>query len=197
MGVTTLTTKLEAVNSMLALVGERPINTLTNLNRAKPIAAVADLDRETKKIQTQGWWFNRFFDQDLAPQNGKYIIPEEWTSVDLSRQTHHLRFVVRDGFFFDMVDRTDEGFTDTLKINYIELFEFESLPHTAREAISAEAAVRFAGSQKASKAILTELRENARQSREPFEREELQNTDVNLFNMPEINRVLREHGGHR
>ena len=190
MGATTFTTKLDAVNIMLALIGERPLNNLVNLNRAKAIAAVNDLDRITKRTLTEGWWFNRFEEVDIFPVGGKYPIPDHWSGVDLSSSTS-LNLVVRDGFLFDMKTQADTGFTDTIKIDYIELLEFERIPHVAREAIATAAAVLFVGSQLGSALVLSETRENSLQAWETFEGEELKHLDANLQHMPEISRVMR------
>ena len=75
----TLTTKLEAVNSMLGHIGEAPVNTISNAT-ALPISAsvaVSVLDETSREVQLQGWHFNTEVDVELTPDgDGNITIPD-------------------------------------------------------------------------------------------------------------------------
>ena len=56
----TLTTKLEAVNSMLGHIGESPVNSISSTASlpVSAITAVSVLDETSKEVQSEGWQFN-------------------------------------------------------------------------------------------------------------------------------------------
>ena len=53
-----MTTKLEAINTMLSCIGQSPLNTLEGTKSYFTISAEKILEDETKRIQLQGWDFN-------------------------------------------------------------------------------------------------------------------------------------------
>lgn len=61
------TDELEAVNTLLAAIGETPVNDHTTSQRADVRLAVDLLRRASVALQTRGWKFNREFGLELAP----------------------------------------------------------------------------------------------------------------------------------
>ena len=68
-----MTTKLEAINTMLSCIGQSPLNTLEGTKSYFTIAAEKILDDETKRVQLAGWDFNSEFDYQLNPDSDGYI----------------------------------------------------------------------------------------------------------------------------
>ena len=69
-----MTTKLEAINTMLSCIGQAPLNTLEGTKSYFTIAAERILEDEVKRIQLQGWDFNSEDDYQLNPDvNGETI----------------------------------------------------------------------------------------------------------------------------
>lgn len=66
MSTTTLTTELEAINTMLASAGESPVNSLDISGLADVAAARATMDEISREVQSKGWNFNIEHDYPLA-----------------------------------------------------------------------------------------------------------------------------------
>jgi len=67
--ITNLTglTELEAVNSMLAAIGEAPVSTLTGATQADVQMAINILRDVTREVQSWGWRFNTEFGMEILP----------------------------------------------------------------------------------------------------------------------------------
>lgn len=61
------TTELEAVNAMLASIGEAPITTLDGATQSDVQTALNILRDTTREVQTEGWRFNTEFGFEIAP----------------------------------------------------------------------------------------------------------------------------------
>lgn len=193
MGLLTPMTKLEAVNTMLRLLGERKVNSLTDPTRLDVIGAIDALDEMTKRVQIESWWFNERLNQDLLPVNGIYNIPNVWLKVDVIHRSSSKQFVYRDKKLFNLKTGAFDGNTETIKVDYTEEIAFDQLPQSARSAIATSAAVLFTTERIGSREMLREIRENAEQAWSEMQAEELQASDTNLIHQPEIARVLLEH----
>ena len=74
-------TKLQAVNRILAVIGEAPVTSLTDDFTDSQIAQER-LDQESLIIQADGWHFNTDYEYTLTPDNsGNIIIPDSALSV--------------------------------------------------------------------------------------------------------------------
>ena len=63
-----LTTKLDAVNIMISVIGESPVNTLGGTS-AVPVTVVqaeSVLNETSKAIQSEGWHYNTEYDYPLS-----------------------------------------------------------------------------------------------------------------------------------
>jgi hypothetical protein len=56
--MTTVTSKLEAVNVMLTSIGESPVNTITSSTTTDVSIAIQILDNVSREVQSVGWHFN-------------------------------------------------------------------------------------------------------------------------------------------
>ena len=68
----TLTTQLEAVNSMLGHIGEAPVDSIATPS-SLPISAstaLTILDEVSREVQSDGWHFNTEYDVTLSPDAG-------------------------------------------------------------------------------------------------------------------------------
>ena len=60
------TTKLEAVNTMLGVIGETPVNTLGGTSRpVSVVSAESVLDEVNREVQSRGGHFNTEHDYDF------------------------------------------------------------------------------------------------------------------------------------
>ena len=82
------TTELQAINIMMAAIGETPINTLTGTLPADIVMAQSTLTEVNKDVQSEGWSFNTEIDVTLTRDGSDHIA----RSADIFRvdpHTHH------------------------------------------------------------------------------------------------------------
>lgn len=140
----TPTTELEAVNAMLATIGEAPINTLNQPGLADATVAYNILQQVSRAVQSRGWAFNTEKEYPLAAAvDGTITIPTNTLQINVSpRMSSNLDLVWRGTKLYD---RKNHTFTisQTVKCDIIWLFTFESIPETARWYITLRAARQF------------------------------------------------------
>ena len=146
MGAPSLLTELQAVNSILSLIGEAPLNTLQNVTSLDALNAVAALQRAQREILTSGFWFNKEVVTITATADGKFQVPDTFLWVDpVDRNERH--FVQRGEYLYNLTDNTFTGNTGTLELEACVSLDWDQLPQTARQAIQASAAKHFAFSE--------------------------------------------------
>lgn len=137
-------TKLDAVNRMLASIGQSPVNTLTGTLPKDVNKAVITIDNATRDICSQSWSFNTDTDYELtADGNGKIAAPSNSAFVS---STYGYNYFVRwDTDALRMYDADNRTFTfaDSIKADIIWLFNFEELPQHARHYIAMHAGREF------------------------------------------------------
>lgn len=74
------TTELEAVNAMLAAIGESAIEDVDSATQADVAVAVTTLRDTARQVQSLGWKFNSEWELALAPTEEDF----EWTEPDAS-----------------------------------------------------------------------------------------------------------------
>lgn len=77
-----LTTELDAVNAMLASIGESRITNLVSNTNADVLLAVDIIRRVAAEVQSRGWKFNTEFGYEISP-SATYL----WTGRDGSTET--------------------------------------------------------------------------------------------------------------
>jgi|TARA_R110002049_G_C9034291_1_gene552249 hypothetical protein len=141
----TLTSKLEAVNSMLGHIGESPVNSISNTN-ALPVSAataISALDEISRSVQSEGWQFNTEVNVTLAPAgDGSITLSEDILELDPIDTS--IDVVQRGLSLFDRSNNT-QAFTKALKVNQTRLLDWESLPEPARRYITLQASRVFQG----------------------------------------------------
>lgn len=78
----TFTTELEAVNSMLAAIGESPVSDLTTSTHADLTMALNELRNATRELQSLPWKFNQEFGLAITP----VINNQAWNDPDGTAQ---------------------------------------------------------------------------------------------------------------
>ena len=67
-----VTSELDAVNTMLAVIGESPVDSITEATQANVDMAVATLRETAREVLTMGWRFNTEFGYQIAPESATY-----------------------------------------------------------------------------------------------------------------------------
>lgn len=137
------TTELNAVNAMLATVGEAPINSLVNLEVVDAITALSALHEVTREIEVEGWTFNTDTDFPIAPEGFapfEVTIPPNALSVVPSDKT----LTVRGNRIYDTsrFSYSFQGF-DPIPCTVIWGLGFDEMPEVTRQYVALRAARRF------------------------------------------------------
>lgn len=157
-----MTTKLEAINTMLSCIGHAPLNTLEGTKSYFTQAAEKILDDETKRIQMQGWDFNsEDFYQFTPDENNIIAIPDNLVMIKFPT-LYKNRYVVREGKLYDKFEHTYE-IKEPIKCSVVWCFQFIDLPEVARQYAMMSAAYKFVkrelGAEKASQYTQEDLME--------------------------------------
>jgi hypothetical protein len=133
--------ELQAVNDMLAAIGESPVNSL----EGDPNADVANcrriLSQVNREIQSKGWTFNI--------EEGATLLPDSFSSLieympDFLRltTTGGTLYINRGGYVYDRTAKSDT-FTGPITVDLIKLKSFSEMPECFRSYIVAKASRRF------------------------------------------------------
>jgi len=139
----TPTTELEAINEMLAAIGESPISTLTPPLTAEVQVAVNELHNTSRKVQLRGWWFNEEEDYELALDvDSKAVVPGNAINVDVTTEQYNQDLIERDGFMYDKINHTFVLAAAPM-CTIVFFLSWDELPEAAREYIKIKAARIF------------------------------------------------------
>ena len=136
--------ELEAVNLLLAAVGEAAVSSLETATTVDVTQAKNLLSNINREVQQKGWHFNTEWDVVLSLDSDSRI-PLGTTVLSVYSPTKTTTIRGREGspFLYDLDNNT---FTWTASINdavTITLLDFEDIPQTARQYITTKAARIF------------------------------------------------------
>lgn len=142
--LTTPTTELQAVNAMLAAIGEAPINTLNQPALADASLAQSILSTVSREVQLRGWAFNREYEYPITPDiNGYITVPSNCVQIKVATTMKaDWDLVWRGTQMYDRQNHTNV-FAQTIKFDLKVLLTFEALPEAARSYITVRAARIF------------------------------------------------------
>ena len=144
MAANAYTTKLQAVNTILSVVGQAPRNSLTGSQTSEDRLALSILDEVIREVCIRGWHFNTEEDVPLVPDNDGFItVPGNWGRVDLDVSRYPTKnVVIKDGRLYDKDGRTFV-WGSTVNATLVYLLDFEELPELARQYTMIRAARKF------------------------------------------------------
>jgi hypothetical protein len=148
-----VTTKLAAVNTIIACVGESPVNSLDASLSADAAIALNTLDEVLREVQSRGWHFNTE-KRDLARDaEGRILLPSNVCRIDTDFSDQpELDVVLRGTRVYDRGKATDVFFKDIKGVDVVVLLDFEEIPEPARRYVTIRAgrifADRMVGSEK-------------------------------------------------
>lgn len=140
----TPTTELQAVNTLLSIIGEAPINTITNQTGVDVAQAIQILDETNVEVQSRGWHFNTDVEKTVTiDNNNKIPVASNVVQVDAAKSVSALwDIVLRDGFIYNLKEHTDI-FTDAPIVDQITIQKFEAIPEVFRKLIVTRAGRKF------------------------------------------------------
>lgn len=149
-------TTLDAINQMLACIGEAPVTAITAGNPEIDTAQLT-LDQVTREVQQERWRFNRESDYPIVPDvSGHLIVPPNvlFITQNQDNQTDRLLDLVeRGGKLYDKHSHTFV-FDRTVTVNIVWAFPFEELPLPFQHYITARASRIFAARSQGSREIV-------------------------------------------
>ena len=126
------TTELDAVNTLLAMIGEAPISTLLGPLTALVQIALKTLQETSRTVQLEGWWFN---DEENFPLtldiSGTCTVPGNTLDVDLTSEDGSVDLVQRGLRLYDKLHHT-YVFTASPRVDITFYLPWEELPEVAR-----------------------------------------------------------------
>jgi len=133
-------TELQAVNEILASVGQAPVTTLDQTN---PDVAIAygTLLQVSREVQSEGWTFNTEYDYPIQPDvNDEILIPNNMLSIDLTREYGDTDVIRRNGKLYDKIAHSYEFTEDEYTVDVIWYFDWVDLPPVIKDYIVARSA---------------------------------------------------------
>ena len=151
------TSKLSAVNTLLAIIGEAPVNSLNAPLTGDASLAERTLDEVSREVQGAGWsWNTMLYDSiPLDASTGQSQLPSNTLAVRFNPLTYpSQRFVLRGLRLFDRIRNSYDlsgsfgvaviGNTSDLVAEIVEELDWDSIPETGRRYITIRAARMFA-----------------------------------------------------
>jgi hypothetical protein len=140
------TTQLEAVNIMLHVISEAPVNSLTGTLPLDASLAKSTLEEINREVQSAGWVFNERYKYILSLDiNSKIPLADNIMRVDLdvNKYSPTTYDVIKQGsFLYNKVENTFV-FDKALEAKVILYLDFTDLPENARRYITIRASRIF------------------------------------------------------
>ena len=176
------TTELEAINIMLAAIGEAPVNTLTGSLPVDVKIAQSTLVEINKSVQAEGWSFNTEIDVTLTRNASKQIIlPVDVLRVDANIHQHPDIDPIQRGLkLYDRLKNTFE-FDEDLICTVVYFRDFDEIPEQARSYINIRAARIFVDRLVSDQGLRTYTKEDEIRARVTLTETDLANGDHNLL----------------
>lgn len=137
-----MTTKLEAINTMLSCIGQSPLSSLEGTKSYYTVMALQILEKECKRVLLEGWQFNTEEDYELRPDiNNQIAITDDMLLVYFPQYCGN-RYVVRNNKLYDKDKHTFE-IKQSLKCRVVWNFEFEAIPENFKHYVMISSAYKF------------------------------------------------------
>ena len=179
----TPTSKIQAVNIMLASIGEAPVSSLDDATLADVSIAESILDETNVEIQSRGLHCNTEINYPLTPNtDGEIDLPANCVSVDTTGQSVTTDVVQRGTRLYDRGERSFTSFSGTLFVTMVLLLEFTDLPQHVRRYITVKSARRFQNRILGSQTLSGFTQADENEALLYFEQIEAQTQDYNVLN---------------
>lgn len=184
-----MTTKLEAINTMLSCVGQSSLKSLEGTKSYYTITAEQILEKECKRVLLEGWSFNTDEFYELKPDINKHINVTEDMLLVYFPQIYKDRFVTRNNKLYDKQKQTYE-IEQPLKVRVVWDFSFENIPENFRNYVMMSASYKFCKRVLGSEAACAYTREDVQEAYADLTGYELETGNYSII--PEMrNRTIR------
>ena len=176
------TTELEAINIMLAAIGEAPINSLTDTLPVDARTAQNTLTEVNKEVQSEGWSFNTEIDVTLTRDGSNQInLPINVLRVDPNIHQHPTIDPIQRGLkLYDRQNNKYE-FDEDLICTVVYYRDFDEITEQARRYINIKAARIFVDRLIGDQGLRSYTQEDETRSRVILPETDYANADHNLL----------------
>lgn len=184
------TTTLEAVNQMLFVIGEPPVNSIEDNGVIYAVTALQTLSAVNREVQQKGWHWNeeRNYPLPLTYPDRFCVLPKNCLKVDAVARSQD---VVQRGK--RLYDKTTHGyvFQAPVVVDMTVLLDFEELPEAARNYILIRAARRFQQGAVGSEQLSNFTLRDELEAKVSLEEAEAETSDLNIFDNISVIEVMR------
>ena len=176
------TTELEAINIMLAAIGEAPINELTGLLPVDARTAQNTLTEVNKEVQSEGWSFNTEIDVPLSRDSSNHInLGIDVLTVDANIHQHPTIDPIQRGLkLYDRKNNRYE-FDEDLTATVVYYRDFDEITEQARRYINIKAARLFIDRLIGDQGLRTYTEQDETRARAILTESDYANADHNLL----------------
>ena len=176
------TTELEAINIMLAAIGEAPINTLVGTLPVDARIAQSTLSEVNKSVQSEGWSFNTEIDVTFTRDSSNQIsLPTDILSIDANIHHHPTIDPIQRGLKLYERQNNKVEFDEDLICTVFYFRNFDEIPEPARHYINIQAARKFVDRLVSDQALRTYTQQDETRARAILMETDLANGDHNIL----------------
>jgi len=189
------TTELEAINIMLAAIGEAPINSLTDTLPVDARTAQNTLTEVNKEVQSEGWSFNTEIDVTLTRDGSNQInLPINILRVDANIHQHPTIDPIQRGLkLYDRQNNKYE-FDEDLICTVVYYRDFNEITEQARRYINIKAARIFVDRLIGDQGLRTYTQEDETRARAILTESDYANADHNLLRGdPSLTNIIKRY----
>lgn len=187
-----LTSKLEAVNTMIGVIGESPINSISGSSLpVSVVTALNVLDEVSREVQSEGWHYNTEHEYPLVRDtSNKFNLPSNTLKIDVPIDKYNdIDIVQRGSTLYDRKNHTDV-FSEDLDVSIAFELTFEELPQQFRNYITIRAARKFANRFLGSPEIESFTLRDEINAKATAIDSDSENADRNIFDNYDVLRVI-------
>tara|TARA_R100001443_G_scaffold18526_1_gene29497 strand:- start:3253 stop:3855 length:603 start_codon:yes stop_codon:yes gene_type:complete len=178
----TATTELEAINIMLAAIGEAPINTLTGTVPVDVRLAQNTLTEINKEVQSEGWSFNTEIDVPLVRDGSNHIaLPTNVLRVDPNIHEHPDIDAIQIALKLYDRQKNKYEFDEDLKCTVVYFRPFTDIPEPARRYVIIKSARVFVDRLVGDDGLRTFTQQDEVKARAILMETDLSNADHNIL----------------
>lgn len=178
----TPTTELQAVNTLLSIIGEAPVSQITSNTGVDVSIALQILDETNVEVQSRGWHYNTEVEKTLVLDSGNKIpVSSNVVQVD-AHKDYRLEYdiTLRNGYLYDLKNKTDV-FTSSIVVDEIAVQQFEHIPEYARKLIICKAGRKFQARMVGSSELAGFTQQDENEAIINCERSDAANGDYNVL----------------
>lgn len=190
------TTELDAVNVMLSVIGQEPVNSLEDARIGDAFNALSILRETSITVQTEGWHWNCDENVVLIPDaEGRITFPAETLKAYVIAAYHgypDVRVSKRGPYLYNMRDRTYTFPPEfSLRVETISWLPWDYLPEAAKRYIFMRAARVFAARAVGSDNMVVYTQQDEATARAELERDDNQQGAYSMLDSPRAGHMVR------